>query len=79
MADARAQTNFSMHRVLILGNSRSRHSPQHTYFDLQVFRGKGLADEAIVFILAALPVLELRGAIPVGVWLGMPVAKVPST
>ena len=42
----------------------------------QAFRGKGLADEAIVFLLAAMPVLELRGAIPVGVWLGLPIAKV---
>jgi len=41
-----------------------------------VFRGKGLADEAIVFALAAMPVLELRGAIPVGVWLGLPITKV---
>lgn len=32
-------------------------------------RGLGLPDEAVVFALATLPVLELRGAIPVGYWL----------
>ncbi|XP_072951380.1 uncharacterized protein [Typha angustifolia] len=32
-------------------------------------RRSGWADEAIVFTLATLPVLELRGAIPVGYWM----------
>ncbi|XP_010933586.1 uncharacterized protein [Elaeis guineensis] len=32
-------------------------------------RMSGWADEAIVFTLATLPVLELRGAIPVGYWM----------
>uniref|UniRef100_A0A1D1Y446 Xaa-Pro aminopeptidase 2 n=1 Tax=Anthurium amnicola TaxID=1678845 RepID=A0A1D1Y446_9ARAE len=32
-------------------------------------RRSGWADEAIVFALATLPVLELRGAIPVGYWM----------
>lgn len=32
-------------------------------------RGTGWPDEAIVFALATLPVLELRGAIPVGYWM----------
>lgn len=32
-------------------------------------RGLGWPDEAVVFALATLPVLELRGAIPVGYWL----------
>ncbi|CAH9087439.1 unnamed protein product [Cuscuta epithymum] len=32
-------------------------------------RRLGWADEAVVFALATLPVLELRGAIPVGYWL----------
>lgn len=32
-------------------------------------RSFGLPDEAVVFALATLPVLELRGAIPVGYWL----------
>mmetsp|Transcript_57657 Transcript_57657/g.113542 ORF Transcript_57657/g.113542 Transcript_57657/m.113542 type:complete len:286 (+) Transcript_57657:28-885(+) len=42
----------------------------------QAFRGKGLVDEAIVFVIAAMPVLELRGAVPVGLWMDMPVLKV---
>lgn len=32
-------------------------------------RGSGWADEVIVFALATLPVIELRGAIPVGYWM----------
>lgn len=32
-------------------------------------RGSGWPDEAIVFALATLPVIELRGAIPVGYWM----------
>ncbi|XP_004297341.1 PREDICTED: uncharacterized protein LOC101291815 [Fragaria vesca subsp. vesca] len=32
-------------------------------------RGLGWPDEAVVFALATLPVIELRGAIPVGYWL----------
>ncbi|XP_031488419.1 uncharacterized protein LOC116256254 [Nymphaea colorata] len=34
-------------------------------------RGSGWADEAIVFALSTLPVIELRGAIPVGYWMEM--------
>lgn len=34
-------------------------------------RGFGLRDELVVVIVGALPVLELRGAIPVGYWLKM--------
>ncbi|KAL5553962.1 hypothetical protein UlMin_041363 [Ulmus minor] len=32
-------------------------------------RGSGWPDEAVVFALATLPVVELRGAIPVGYWM----------
>ncbi|XP_044491662.1 uncharacterized protein LOC123215570 isoform X2 [Mangifera indica] len=32
-------------------------------------RSSGCPDEAVVFALAALPIIELRGAIPVGYWL----------
>ncbi|KMZ70410.1 Small multidrug export protein [Zostera marina] len=32
-------------------------------------RATGLADEMVIFALATLPVLELRGAIPVGYWM----------
>ncbi|KAE8690794.1 homeobox-leucine zipper family protein [Hibiscus syriacus] len=32
-------------------------------------RGSGWPDEAVVFALATLPILELRGAIPVGYWM----------
>uniref|UniRef100_A0A2P2NJA7 Uncharacterized protein MANES_05G096000 n=1 Tax=Rhizophora mucronata TaxID=61149 RepID=A0A2P2NJA7_RHIMU len=35
----------------------------------RALRGLGWRDEAVVFALATLPVLELRGAIPVGYWM----------
>lgn len=35
----------------------------------QALRSFGWPDEAVVFALATLPVIELRGAIPVGYWL----------
>ncbi|ERN01290.1 uncharacterized protein LOC18429372 [Amborella trichopoda] len=35
----------------------------------EAMRKSGWADEAIVFALAILPVIELRGAIPVGYWM----------
>ncbi|KAG9441788.1 hypothetical protein H6P81_017642 [Aristolochia fimbriata] len=34
-------------------------------------RGFGWPDEAVVFALATLPVLELRGAVPVGYWMNL--------
>ncbi|KAI3760027.1 hypothetical protein L1987_50415 [Smallanthus sonchifolius] len=34
-----------------------------------LFRGSGWPDGAVVFALATLPVIELRGAIHVGYWL----------
>jgi hypothetical protein len=58
-----------VHHYLIL----PLRSPQQV---AALLRGKGLGDQAIVVLVAALPVLELRGAIPVGVWLGLPLAKV---
>ncbi|MCO5569009.1 hypothetical protein L7F22_022715 [Adiantum nelumboides] len=39
-------------------------------------RQTGWPDEAIVFLMATLPVLELRGAIPVGYWMHMDPFKV---
>ncbi|CAM8953967.1 unnamed protein product [Rhodiola kirilowii] len=35
----------------------------------RLLRGSGWPDETVVFALAALPVIELRGAIPVGYWM----------
>lgn len=35
----------------------------------KALRGLGWPDEAVVFALATLPVIELRGAIPVGYWM----------
>eukprot|EP00903_Cladosiphon_okamuranus_P009726 g9248.t1 len=40
------------------------------------FRQGGLPDWATLMTISAMPVVELRGGVPVGVWMGMPIAKV---
>jgi hypothetical protein len=40
------------------------------------FRTFGLPDIAILGIISAMPVVELRGAIPVGIWMGLPLTTV---
>ena len=56
--------------------------PLDTLFNLVFFLNMFGCDlslsplQAVVFVIAALPVLELRGAVPVGLWMGMPVKKV---
>jgi len=40
------------------------------------FRTFGLPDLAILAIISAMPVIELRGAVPVGLWMGLPITKV---
>ncbi|GLJ32097.1 hypothetical protein SUGI_0646390 [Cryptomeria japonica] len=42
----------------------------------EFMRRSGWPDEVIVFILASLPVLELRGAIPVGYWMQLQPFKI---
>jgi uncharacterized membrane protein len=36
----------------------------------------GLPDLAVLAIISALPVVELRGAVPVGIWMGYPISTV---
>ena len=36
----------------------------------------GLPKWAVLATISAMPVVELRGAIPVGIWLGMPISQV---
>ncbi len=40
------------------------------------FRTFGLPDLAILGIISAMPVIELRGAVPVGLWMGLPITTV---
>lgn len=40
------------------------------------FRSFGIPDVAVLAIIAAMPVVELRGAIPVGIWMGLPFTTV---
>lgn len=40
------------------------------------FKSFGLPDMAILAVISALPVIELRGAVPVGLWMGLPITKV---
>lgn len=40
------------------------------------FRTFGLPDIAILALISAMPVIELRGAVPVGLWMGLPITTV---
>ncbi|KAL7573685.1 hypothetical protein ACA910_007728 [Epithemia clementina (nom. ined.)] len=40
------------------------------------FRSFGIPDLGVLAIISALPVVELRGAIPVGIWMGLPLTTV---
>lgn len=40
------------------------------------FRLFGIPDLGVLAIISALPVVELRGAIPVGIWMGLPITTV---
>lgn len=40
------------------------------------FRTFGIPDLGILALISAMPVIELRGAVPVGLWMGLPLAKV---
>lgn len=39
------------------------------------FRRGGLPDWATLMTISAMPVVELRGGVPVGMWMGMPIVK----
>lgn len=39
-------------------------------------RSFGIPDVAVLAIIAAMPVVELRGAVPVGIWMGLPISTV---
>ena len=40
------------------------------------FRSFGIPDLGVLAIISALPVVELRGAVPVGIWMGLPLKTV---
>jgi Putative small multi-drug export protein len=40
------------------------------------FRTFGIPDLGVLAIISALPVVELRGSIPVGIWMGYPITTV---
>ncbi|GMI87822.1 hypothetical protein like AT2G02590 [Hibiscus trionum] len=53
-------------------NAATADSIRASSFGLKIasaLRGSGWPDEAVVFALATLPIIELRGAIPVGYWM----------
>jgi hypothetical protein len=54
-------------------------SGQHLHVGHKIanyFRSFGLPDVVVLAIISALPVVELRGAIPVGLWMGLPLTTV---
>lgn len=42
----------------------------------KLFRRSGLPDWATLMTISAMPVVELRGGVPVGIWMGLPIAQV---
>lgn len=40
------------------------------------FQSFGIPDLAVLAMISAMPVIELRGAVPVGVWMGLPISQV---
>jgi len=40
------------------------------------FQSFGLPDVGVLALISALPVVELRGAVPVGLWMGLPITTV---
>ena len=40
------------------------------------FQSFGLPDIGVLALISALPVVELRGAVPVGLWMGLPITTV---
>ena len=40
------------------------------------FRAFGIPDLGILAMISAMPVIELRGAVPVGLWMGLPITTV---
>ncbi|KAF8399410.1 hypothetical protein HHK36_015274 [Tetracentron sinense] len=68
-------TSLSLVLFAACGDARAASdSIRASSFGLKIanaLRGSGWPDEAVVFALATLPVLELRGAIPVGYWMQM--------
>lgn len=42
----------------------------------ELFRRSGLPDWATLMTISAMPVVELRGGVPVGIWMGLPIAQV---
>lgn len=40
------------------------------------FRSFGIPDLGVLALISALPVVELRGAVPVGLWMGLPITTV---
>lgn len=40
------------------------------------FQSFGIPDIGVLALISALPVVELRGAVPVGLWMGLPISTV---
>jgi hypothetical protein len=57
----------------------AQETTQHLHVGQKIanyFRSFGLPDVAVLAIISALPVVELRGAVPVGIWMGLPLTTV---
>lgn len=57
----------------------ARRTTEHLHTGQKVanfFRTFGIPDLGVLAIISALPVVELRGAVPVGIWMGYPITTV---
>lgn len=54
-------------------------SAEHVHVGQKIanyFRKFGIPDMLVLGMISALPVVELRGAVPVGIWMGLPISTV---
>lgn len=59
-------------------NGGTAASAEHLHVGQKIanfFRRGGLPDWATLMTISAMPVVELRGGVPVGLWMGMPILK----
>jgi Putative small multi-drug export protein len=74
MAIAMVQMPLTAHAA-----KKAKEATEHLHTGQKVanfFRTFGIPDLAVLAIISALPVVELRGSIPVGIWMGYPITTV---
>jgi len=68
-------TGAAVALIAPLANAAAEASPHLGEKVATALQASGVPDFVIIAAIAAMPVVELRGALPVGVWMGVPLAK----